>query len=237
MCAIGLPVDTGTSALPSTIGPASAVVRPQKSHSTGAAPGTSSLRSSRLSLQIEIAGRNRDAAGPGTRTGTFLNHTNGRDRKRPERGETRSRTLLNDPDGRVISENALVAARPYTADPRTVTGSANSPRRSSPARGTSSDPPDKAGRSRPHRRTSGDSPDPGGPDPATVRPGPSRPTSEVVKGSIPDSRFRIPPPSLRRRMRLSASLLPSAPLRETSSRPTWRSAPASLRLCPLCDSA
>ena len=35
MCAIGLPGVTGTSALPSIIGPASALFRPQKSHNTG----------------------------------------------------------------------------------------------------------------------------------------------------------------------------------------------------------
>src|SRR5271167_2263931 len=39
MCAIGLPVDTGISALPSIIGPASALFRPQKSHSTGGCAG------------------------------------------------------------------------------------------------------------------------------------------------------------------------------------------------------
>src|SRR5580704_18221295 len=39
MCAIGLPVDAGISALPSIIGPASALFRPQKSHSTGGCAG------------------------------------------------------------------------------------------------------------------------------------------------------------------------------------------------------
>src|SRR5271170_321792 len=39
MCAIGLPVDTGISALPSIIGPASALLRPQKSHSTEGCAG------------------------------------------------------------------------------------------------------------------------------------------------------------------------------------------------------
>ena len=36
---IGLPVATGISAVPSIIGPASALFRPQKSHSTGGCAG------------------------------------------------------------------------------------------------------------------------------------------------------------------------------------------------------
>ncbi len=39
MCAIGLPWATGKSALPSIIGPARALFRPQKSHSTGGCAG------------------------------------------------------------------------------------------------------------------------------------------------------------------------------------------------------
>ena len=51
------PRPTGTRALPSIIGPASAVVRPQKSQSTGAAGDGLSSVVSRLSLRIEDADR------------------------------------------------------------------------------------------------------------------------------------------------------------------------------------
>ena len=67
MCAIGLPVDAGISALPSIIGPASVLLHRRESHDTWGCGGDDSLRSSRLSLHIEIAGRSRDASGPGTR--------------------------------------------------------------------------------------------------------------------------------------------------------------------------
>src|SRR5690242_9945274 len=94
MCAIGRPVDAGISARPSIIGPASALFRPQKSHSTGGGAGDElssvvTLVTPNGNHEPKQARSYRPKPGrsrAGDQTGPFLNHTNGRDQKRPERG-------------------------------------------------------------------------------------------------------------------------------------------------------
>ena len=66
MCAIGRSVDTGISALPSIIGPASAVFRPQKSQSTGGCPGEGRSSVVTLSTPDRNHCRNRNIYGRGT---------------------------------------------------------------------------------------------------------------------------------------------------------------------------
>src|SRR5262249_48836844 len=93
---------------------------------------------SRSETGTRLRGPSGHAAGPGTRTGPFLNHTNGRDQKRPDRGETRTGPFFNHSDGWVIWRPFPTPLTPYTEDPRTVTGSSirsiSSPTRPPPTR-------------------------------------------------------------------------------------------------------
>jgi hypothetical protein len=70
-------VDTGISALPSIIGPASALFRAQKSHSTGGCVGDELSSVVTLVTPHRNQGLKQGRSGAGTRTGTLLKHTSG----------------------------------------------------------------------------------------------------------------------------------------------------------------